>query len=38
VTRRVPVLVALETPSGSVDVHVAPGRGPPSVWAMYLAA
>ena len=39
VVRRVPVLVALETPSGPVDVHVAPVRGPPSsAWVMHLAA
>jgi hypothetical protein len=30
VVRRVPVLVEPGTPAGSVDVHVAPERGPPS--------
>jgi hypothetical protein len=39
VTRRVPVLAAPQTPGGSVDVHVAPERGPPSsMLVMRLAA
>jgi hypothetical protein len=39
VVRRVPVPVTLETPAGSVDVHVAPERGPPaSALVMRLAA
>lgn len=39
VTRRVLVLVAVEARSGSMDVHVAPERGPPSsARVMHLAA
>ena len=39
VVRRVPAPAELATPSGSVDVHVAPERGPPSsAWVMHLAA
>ncbi|MFD2027670.1 hypothetical protein [Promicromonospora aerolata] len=39
VVRRVPVPADPETPAGSVDVHVAPERGPPSpALALRLAA
>jgi hypothetical protein len=39
VVRRLPVPAASVTTSGSVDLHVAPERGPPSsALAMYLAA
>ncbi|WP_129786233.1 hypothetical protein [Promicromonospora panici] len=39
VVRRAPVPGAPEAPSGSVDLHVAPERGPPSsVLVMHLAA
>lgn len=39
VVRRTPVPAAPAAPSGSVDLYVAPERGPPSsAWTMHLAA